>query len=116
MKMLLCHDADHKSKDNSDTSTLYTACSRGYDKVVQILLADPNVAKGIFSSDKLLTIRAKNDHPNIVQILLKHGAEAWNSTLFHGSALYEATNGGFVEIVEMLLRANARSANTSKVN
>lgn len=110
VELLLQCGADANTTNTSGLSALYAACSEGHDEVVQMLLkkgADPHPEQATFSCELPLTVAARRSHLNIVKILLIHGAQ---DRLMYttNSALYEATKGGHIEIVKVLLERNIK--------
>ncbi|KAL8834565.1 MAG: hypothetical protein Q9170_003693 [Blastenia crenularia] len=90
-------------------SALGVACQNGHQDVVRLLLkrgADPR--KPLRADISALHRAAALNHPAVVEMLLKHDPKIHNMRNVYGkTALHDAAERGFAEIVGLLLRSGA---------
>jgi ankyrin repeat protein len=119
MRWLLDHGANENALDEGYTSPLHLAVIGMRLEAVRVLLdhnADPNLQNGdgtplhwaIFD-DHLSMGKESNVDVNIVRLLLEHGADVTIlDYLLHSTALHQASSGGWLEVVRLLLSYGAK--------
>jgi len=109
VRLLLDHNADVDARDNDGDTPLLCAAVCGQLKVVQILL-DRNVEINARSNDGSTPLHIASEgplgqferHPDIVQLLLDHGANAQLRNLNGKTASEVARGPRREEIVQLL--------------
>lgn len=118
-----------KREQYIEDTPLITAAQHGHTKIVKLLLnakADPNLKRDAFSAHNLdpfnenvgrhklinvdytaLMLAAKNNHPDIVKLLLDAKAEPNAQNHYKNTALILAAIEGHPEIIKLLLNAGA---------
>jgi ankyrin repeat protein len=109
-KHLLAHlsKIEFNTQMEEHRGALYAASERGYEKVVQMLLAagaDVNAQGGDYGS--ALQAAAQGGHEKVVQMLIAAGADVNAQGGEYGSALQAAAQEGHEKAVQTLLAAGA---------
>uniref|UniRef100_A0A915HMC6 Uncharacterized protein n=1 Tax=Romanomermis culicivorax TaxID=13658 RepID=A0A915HMC6_ROMCU len=110
VKLLLQYGANVEHRAKTGLTPLMEAASGGYVDVGRILLeygADPNSSPVPSSRDTALTIAAEKGHTKFVDLLLQNHAQLDCKTKKGCSALWLASHGGFLEIVQALVKTGA---------
>ncbi|EWC44545.1 hypothetical protein DRE_06717 [Drechslerella stenobrocha 248] len=126
VKLLLANGADPDARDSSGVSPLWTAAQKGSAEIVKLLLnlndaeplprpdgATPKVDPNVVTSDGKRTPlhqAAQNGCVDVVRILLERGADPDPRDQHGISPLWSAAQGGFEEIVKMLLATKGADA------
>ncbi|KDN66640.1 hypothetical protein CSUB01_11417 [Colletotrichum sublineola] len=103
-QLLTWDDSEIDYQGRTGQTPLYWACTKGYDKIVQILLihgADISTQGGLFGN--ALQAASSSGHENITQILLSKRADVNAQGGEYGNAIQAALCGGHENIIQMLL-------------
>jgi ankyrin repeat protein len=108
VRLLLDHGADVHIRDNNENNALHIAAVHGHVEVARMLLAlnlDVNARNdsGMTPLYRALLISRK---PEVVRLLLDHGADVHGHDIGRSSALHLAAGSGNPEIVQMILDQN----------
>jgi ankyrin repeat protein len=110
VRLLLDHGADAHIRDKNENNALHIAAAHGHLEVSRMLLAlklDVN-ARNDGEKTSLHKALTKSGKPDVVRLLLDHGADVHMCTgIGCWSALHLAVKGENPEIVQMILEQNA---------
>ncbi|MFH2204531.1 MAG: ankyrin repeat domain-containing protein [Elusimicrobiota bacterium] len=99
------------AKLNVDPKAVFRAAGGGQAALLDILLANGGDANARTGSgkygDTLLHVAAKNDRPEVIKILLKHGADVDARASYDATPLHHAAMNGKVDAARALLDGGA---------
>ena len=103
--LLLDHGTDAHARDDDENNALHIAAVNGHLEVAQMLLAR-NVevnARNNSGMTPLLRVLLISRNPDVVRLLLDHGADVDACDIAGWTALHHAVGSGNPEIVQMIL-------------
>ncbi|KAK2714306.1 hypothetical protein QYM36_008760 [Artemia franciscana] len=104
VKLLLENNAEFKNNifvDRTESAPLHYAVDLGHKEIVEILVAKGADVNINYINQTPLILATKKNHTDIVKFLIENGA---NVNTDHCKALFLASQAGFRDIVEMLLK------------
>jgi len=110
VKLLLENKPNVTSRDEDGFTLLQLSASRGFVEVGRVLLdygADVNAPPVPSSRDTALTLASEKGLVQLVDLLLKRGAQVDMKNKNGNSALWLAANGGHLRVVQLLYKAKA---------
>ncbi len=109
MRFLLRHGADVNATRNYDETPLHTAAYLGLKDTAAFLLehgGNPNARSGR-GETPLILASCPTGYPELVELLLRHGADVKGQQNNGATALHQAAMIGNVQVVEVLLQHGA---------
>jgi ankyrin repeat protein len=110
VQLLLDHDAQVHVHDNNGNTPLHSAAANGHVEIARILLLDRRVE--INSRDDggctPLHVASREGYPDIVQLLLDHGAHVHVHANLGNTPLHRAATNGHTEAARILLEHDAQ--------
>lgn len=112
IEVLLENGADPNTASDEYGSALYSASQNNSLAAVQLLLeagADIHASVTRYGKSGCTPLQAasQRNYKDVVRILINHGADVNNPASIDGSALYVASEKGYIEVMQQLLDAGA---------
>ncbi|KAL9614732.1 MAG: hypothetical protein Q9167_000801 [Letrouitia subvulpina] len=112
IEVLLENGADPNTASDEYGGALYSASENNSLAALQLLLeAGANIHVSVTRHGKAgctpLQVAARQNHKDVVRMLIENGADVNNKASIDGSALYVASENGYIEIMQQLLDSGA---------
>ncbi|XP_067653296.1 ankyrin repeat domain-containing protein 50-like [Haliotis asinina] len=118
VELLVKHGADMSLTSRFGNNILYLACEQGYSDIVKYLLSlkcvDIN-SRGVSNRTPVM-VAAYEGHKDVVELLVKHGADMSLTSRFGNNILYLACEQGYSDIVKYLLSLKCVDINSRGVS